>query len=109
MQTPNAAAADLTLWTILGEELDSAALPLPPRTPSVLAMEAVAFAVRDALEARLAATVLPPASRVSSAKVELTKAQRARVRALMVDEGQSRAAAVAWVLAFEPEMPSVAS
>ncbi len=59
MTTPTKTAADLTLWTLLAEELDSAALPLPPRTPSVLAMEAVAFAVRDAIEKRLAVTVRP--------------------------------------------------
>jgi hypothetical protein len=34
---------------------------------------------------------------------KLTKAQRARVRELMTDEGSSRAEAVAWVLAFEPD------
>ncbi len=33
---------------------------------------------------------------------KLTAAQRKRVRELMVDEGQTRAEAVAWVLAFEP-------
>ncbi len=32
----------------------------------------------------------------------LTREQSARVRELMQDEGESRASAVAWVLAFEP-------
>lgn len=33
---------------------------------------------------------------------KLTAEQRRRVRELMTDEGESRASAVAWVLAFEP-------
>lgn len=40
------------------------------------------------------------------AKAKLTAAQRKRVRELMVDEGYSRPAAVAWVLAMEPELAS---
>jgi hypothetical protein len=34
---------------------------------------------------------------------KLTARQRARVRELMEDEGESRASAVAWVLNMEPE------
>ena len=35
----------------------------------------------------------------------LTAAQRRRVRVLMEDEGESRASAVAWVLAMETPLP----
>lgn len=40
---------------------------------------------------------------------KLTAEQRRRVRELMADEGESRASAVAWVLAFEsaPAPPAV--
>ena len=41
-----------------------------------------------------------------SAKPALTKAQRRRVRELIEDEGHTRAEALAWVLAFEPEVAS---
>ncbi len=40
---------------------------------------------------------------------QLTKAQKARVRELMQDEGESRASAIAWVLAFEPAPAPVKS
>jgi hypothetical protein len=36
-------------------------------------------------------------------KPKLTAAQRKRVRELVEDEGHTRAEAIAWVLAFEPE------
>lgn len=39
-------------------------------------------------------------------KTKLTAAQKRRVRELMEDEGHTRAEAVAWVLAFEPELAS---
>jgi hypothetical protein len=42
------------------------------------------------------------ASSKGVAAARLTAAQRRRVRELMVDEGESRASAEAWVLAFEP-------
>lgn len=35
-------------------------------------------------------------------KPKLTAEQKRRVRELMIDEGETRAAATAWVLAFEP-------
>lgn len=38
---------------------------------------------------------------VAPPKPKLSPSQRARVRELMTDEGQSRAEAAAWVLAFE--------
>lgn len=38
-------------------------------------------------------------------KPKLTAEQKRRVRELMVDEGETRAAATAWVLAFEPTRP----
>lgn len=38
----------------------------------------------------------------SKSRPKLTAEQKRRVRELMVDEGETRAAAVAWVLAFEP-------
>lgn len=37
--------------------------------------------------------------------VKLSPEQRRRVRELMIDEGQSRAEAVAWIVAFEPASP----
>jgi hypothetical protein len=37
---------------------------------------------------------------------KLTTEQKRRVRELMVDEGESRASAIAWVLAFEPSVKS---
>ena len=51
-------------------------------------------------------TALPSDSIVLVMKAtttKLTAAQKRRVRELMEDEGQTRAEAVAWVLAFEPE------
>jgi hypothetical protein len=39
--------------------------------------------------------------RVKASGPKLTTAQRAKVREIMEDEGESRASAVAWVLAFE--------
>lgn len=57
--------ADEVISALLEDDLDVLLLPLPPRVPSVLAMEAVAFAVRDMLERQLAATVFP-ARRVAS-------------------------------------------
>lgn len=36
-------------------------------------------------------------------RTKLTKEQARRVRELMLDEGNTRAEAVAWVLAFEPD------
>ncbi len=44
-----------------------------------------------------------------SAPVKLTSAQRKRVREMMTDEGQTRAEAVAWVLAFEPAPPALSA
>lgn len=37
MQTPTAAAQDAALRDLLGDELDAAALPLPPRVPTFAA------------------------------------------------------------------------
>jgi hypothetical protein len=45
----------------------------------------------------------------AKARPRLTREQAARVRELIEDEGQTRAAAVAWVLAFEPAGEQVAS
>lgn len=42
-------------------------------------------------------------SGVTKTRPTLTPAQRRRVRELMEDEGHTRAEAVAWVLAMEPE------
>lgn len=50
---------DTTLWTLLGDELNTAALPLPARVPCVEMMNRTAYAVRDVIEARLAVTVRP--------------------------------------------------
>ncbi len=64
MQTPTA-AADLTLWMLLGDELELAALPLPGRAPSladVAAYESEALAVcrlQERAIARSSATVRP--------------------------------------------------
>lgn len=40
--------------------------------------------------------------RIKPSRPRLTREQSARVRSLIEDEGETRAAAVAWVLAFEP-------
>jgi len=40
-------------------------------------------------------------------KPKLTPEQRRRVRELIEDEGETRASATAWVLAFEPALPPV--
>lgn len=61
----NPTNTDATLWTLLGEELDGAALPLPPRTIDVVAIEAegykvaIMFAQAKARAARDAGTVRP--------------------------------------------------
>lgn len=39
-----------------------------------------------------------------ASRPKLTATQRRRVRELVEDEGETRASAVAWVLAFEPEV-----
>ena len=58
MTTPTEAACDATLWTMLGDELDVSALPIPGRIPS---LEQCAREERSAsaLAARLGATVRP--------------------------------------------------
>lgn len=77
---------------------------------------ATCAAEREATIARDADTVLSVALADDFAAIApkrsprlLTKAQKARVRELMVDEGQSRASAVAWVRAFEPDGSAEAS
>jgi len=43
-----------------------------------------------------------PVSQQKRRGPQLSREQRARVRSMIEDEGQTRAEAVAWVLAFEP-------
>jgi len=77
--------------------LDSA----PP--PDALATQ---LAQTSALIARGKAVGLPAAQTARAARKastpRLTAAQRRRVRELVEDEGESRASAIAWVLAMEP-------
>lgn len=56
-------------------------------------------------ESRSAGVAATDANRAMqrASRPKLTAKQRRRVRELVEDEGETRASAVAWVLAFEPE------